>query len=555
MANYPSPIKTINNLPSSPSYDETIHSTFNLTSTIYDNYDKLPVINPSPKTTKNAPRILRQSLEVAPKHQIPNLDFIKKQNKLKLNASHHMIRAMVSVEDEKEAIKDKSAFSKSFKRMSAGMKIIIGIKAKKQNLLNQVTENLQPVFEKSKAVNSFPNNSDRKWNENNRDAWIKKHGLEAINNDSKDFAEFLKQLFEALDHENIGFINLTDVIAALLALGISRDISYIEKALMIIFKTNNLSTMKIEKQQFLEMFKGDKKTDFLLNALNLYCKEVVRDEENKAFSQSSSSFDSSMMKEGPKTFRIDQFAVLLKLWWKELEPDHDLVHINKVCEFLVDKNLVSNKLEGRILINKYVNSKHLSYEKFEKLFLKPMFKGGLINLVSSFNLTENNLPLRLKLGQEQRKVLISGTKPSLNSSVKHGRMVLDSLDKYKQKNGNIDKDFSISLEEAEELNEDRLQSYLYSIRDDARFFLNERGELISNSKNTWDIREQVKPENDNSILNSSQKYKKSTYMSILENKTVEEAKKTASLSPKVKLFRENYLWKRYNNLINRFPSH
>ena len=74
------------------------------------------------------------------------MELTKKQHKLKLNTSHQVIRAMVSLEDEQNALRDKSNFAKSFKRMSAGIKVLEG--SRKAGLLNIIAENIGIYDEK-----------------------------------------------------------------------------------------------------------------------------------------------------------------------------------------------------------------------------------------------------------------------------------------------------------------------------------------------------------------------------------------------------------------------
>ena len=81
-----------------------------------------------------------------PKPKVQNMELTKKQHKLKLNTSHQVIRAMVSLEDEQNALRDKSNFAKSFKRMSAGIKVLEG--SRKAGLLNIIAENIGIYDEK-----------------------------------------------------------------------------------------------------------------------------------------------------------------------------------------------------------------------------------------------------------------------------------------------------------------------------------------------------------------------------------------------------------------------
>lgn len=150
-----------------PNFDSE-KSMFNLTSTKFGEITRFPAVLGSPRNTNQT---IHESFSMTPKKRkkYENLDFVKKQNKLKLNTSHHMIRAMVLVEDEKEASKDKSAYNRSFKRMSAGLKMIVGITSLKQNLLHQITENLQPISEKSKHISNIPKEPLQKWTESNQE--------------------------------------------------------------------------------------------------------------------------------------------------------------------------------------------------------------------------------------------------------------------------------------------------------------------------------------------------------------------------------------------------
>lgn len=100
-------------------------------------------------------------------------------------------------------------------------------------------------------------------------------------NGLKTFLNFLKNFFRSLNESSNGTLSPNDLIIPLLSLGLSNDAVYIEKALLSIFEAENINELQIDKENFINIFKDDKKIDIILKNLDFYCKSMLKDEEDK----------------------------------------------------------------------------------------------------------------------------------------------------------------------------------------------------------------------------------------------------------------------------------
>ena len=96
---------------------------------------------------------------------------------------------------------------------------------------------------------------------------------------------------------------------------------------------------------------------------------------------------------------------MIKMWWNSLDNLKQLaLHINKISDFLVEKNFVVNRHEGIALV-KSVKSpvqNMVNFPHFERIFAKAIFKGALRNVASGMSKGDYSddllpLPLRLKI--------------------------------------------------------------------------------------------------------------------------------------------------------------
>lgn len=540
----------------------------------------LPVNRPSLQLTQNTPqkhRALKSSLPITSRYQkseakdqisakprLPNLELTKKQHKLKLNTSHEMIRAMVSLEDEQDALKDKSNFAKSFKRMSAGMKILEG--SNKEKCLGIVAENIGLYDEKNlKEVSPAIKRPEVKWNTNSTGMWMRKHGLEGNYNGSSGFLEFLKSFFDALDEDNTGIISSSELIVPLLSLGLSNDASYIEKALISTFNVQDINDIVMDKEAFVNLFKGDKKTDMIMLNLNTHCKAMLKEEEGKKLAQQvankrQSSFMSqySIVAEKPieKPYpTIEEFIRLIRKWWIGLSHDSACINISLVAEFLAEKGMAANKHEGRIIAKNAEFSSYFSYNSFERVFLKAILKASLFNVAVCLNRKDfENFSMRLKLAIGQRKLMMASTKGRVDIYAKQGRVTLQALDTYKKRVGSDmlkTNSTRLTKEAVDDINEERIMQILFKLKDNAKMFINEFGDVKQEIKNPWDIRSSLNEADED--YSPTPKFKEEKYLnSLFEPGAV-------SIGPgpyerRVKLFRENYLFKKFHDMVQMYPE-
>ena len=501
-----------------------------------------------------------------PKPKVQNMELTKKQHKLKLNTSHQVIRAMVSLEDEQNALRDKSNFAKSFKRMSAGIKVLEG--SRKAGLLNIIAENIG-IYDEKRLKEVIPSikRPGVKLTSNSANVWMKKRGLEMSSNGLKTFLNFLKNFFRSLNESSNGTLSPNDLIIPLLSLGLSNDAVYIEKALLSIFEAENINELQIDKENFINIFKDDKKIDIILKNLDFYCKSMLKDEEDKkvalraAFRRQTTIFHhSALIPSEPFPEKIyptiEEFTRLIRKWWTDLAHDNANVNVSRIAEFLAEKGIAANKHEGRTIAKSFESGSYFSCDSFEKIFVKPILKACLFYVAVFLNASDfENFSMRLKLAIVQRRFLMAGTKTRADPLARQGRLSLQAIDTYKKRRGGElskpDKDNKLSLEAAEELNDQKILQILFKLKENAVQFLNEYGEVEKSIKNTWDI-------NTNLIKNYEKhsptlKFKEERYISSLQD-TGNLNTTGGPYNRKVKLFRENFLFKKFNKLIGIYPE-
>lgn len=498
-----------------------------------------------------------------PKSRLPNLELTKKQHKLKLNTSHEMIRAMVSLEGEQDALKDKSNFAKSFKRMSAGIKCLSG--TNKEKCLDVVAENINLYDEKNlKEVTPPIKNPEAKWSSNSTSMWMKRHGNDSVSGESRAFLMFLKNFFDALDENATGSLTANELIVPLLSLGLSNDSIYIERCLVSLFETNDLKNFSFDKEKFIGLFKGDKKVDVILKCLNSACIAMLKEEEEKKvaqqaaikrstvfYSQVSIAYEKVTKNKFPS---VEEFIRQIKNWWAELSHEKGSVNISRIGEFLSEKGIVSNKHEGRSLAKTFDSSTYFHYHSFEKIFLKSILKASLYNIADFLNSSDcDDFSMRLKLVILQRRMMMAGVKLRNDAISKKARITLQALNKYKQRAGdsfNLSSTAKFSIEAAEELNEEKITQILFKLKQNAKQFIDECGQVKGSVKNVWDIQSSItEPEE----CSPTPKFKEEKYLSVLSEPLVMTANKVP-YERNVKLFRENFLYKKFSKMIKVYPK-
>ena len=492
------------------------------------------------------------------KPRVANLELTKKQHKLKLNTSHEMIRAMVSLENEQDALKDKSNFAKSFKRMSAGIKYLSG--TNKEKCLTIVAENIGLYDEKNfKEITPTIKHPEAKWASNSASMWMKKHGNEATSGESRVFLSFLKQFFEALDENASGSLTANEVIVPLLSLGLTTDSVYIERALVNMFDSADLKTLTFDKDQFINLFKSDKKVDVILQVINQSCVLMLKEEEDKKIAQQAANkraslySQNSILDKSPvaKYPSVEDMVKLIRKWWDELSKDGLQVNISRIGEFLADKGIVSNKHEGRTMAKAFDSSNYFSYHAFEKVFLKSILKAALYNVAHFLSTSDcEEFSMRLKLAILQRKLMIAGAKYRNDALGKKARVTLKALDKFNKKTG-ASLTAPKSSVMAEELNDEKIMQMLFRLKENALQFIDECGQVKASVKNVWDIKSSLNGEAEVSV---TPKFKEEKYLMALS----EPLNLNTVATPykrQVRLFRENFLYKKFSKMIQVYPRH
>ncbi|CAG9322601.1 unnamed protein product [Blepharisma stoltei] len=475
-----------------------------------------------------------------------SINLEKKDHKLKLDIDHHIIRALVSIEEQAESSKDNTILTQVFHRMSEGMKDLHENFTLKNDINRPKIDISQPMLKDK------PNLIDAKIKvkSSDRDIWIKKHGHVIPGTENKDFFEFIKDLFDALDEDNNKHLSPDEIIIPLIALGLCETAEMLEKILITSFDGKSLNDIVLYRENFICIFREDRKLDIMIKSLDFHTKNMINCDEDNEYLRKNKEIEENPMKKLPKCYCvIEDYIRMIKKWWSEIKSRYFKVTDIQIGEFMVGKGLVSNKHEGSIMISSQNNkSKYITYEDFEKVFYKAIFKAELLNLaygLQGLDLNEESSSVKLKFTMIQRQLMMTGTKPRASFHDK-GRIVLDSLDKYRRSISSLmnksNYEFDNSLDEAEKQNQTRIHDFLYSIKESAHPFLDQRGNLRSNIRNTWDVRENISE----------------SHSPVDENATIGETSinddRKSPYSKNVKIFRENYLLTEFSKNVSKYPK-
>jgi len=328
-----------------------------------------------------------------------------------------------------------------------------------------------------------------------RQDWLKKRGVDIDGKDSVSFGKFLRKLFEAFDDDRSDSLEPKELITHLLAVGIAPKASYIEKALLAIYHTDDISSISMSKDEFVSLFKKDKRTDIILEKLRVFTKEMIKKEEDQKLARVFASKDvtkdttkkvvnstgisilESMFSAGLSIFSPNKInrrggvileekvdynehydtkmrlkycsmydsSKLLKFWWSELDSAGEkLVSIKKLSKFLTEKKFFSNIHEARdfiLEIKRPLGEIFITKDHFDRLFAKAVLKGALKNIAYGLSTGEfagDEQPLRMKIAMYQRRLMLNGMKPVRGSLKKDGKQVLKELYSYTKDDGDVE---------------------------------------------------------------------------------------------------------------------
>ena len=219
--------------------------------------------------------------------------------------------------------------------------------------------------------------------------------------------------------------------------------------------------------------------------------------------------------------------------------------------------MAGNKHEGRVIAKSIESQSSFTYNHFEKIFLKAILKATLFNVAVFLDRNDfEDFSMKLKLAIIQRRLMMNGTKSRTDASTKQGRVTLQALDAYKKKIGydklQKEEQNKLSIEAAEEINEEKILHMLFKLKENAKMFINELGEVNGNIKNTWDLKTNIGDNTEE--CSPTPKFKEEKYLSALKDSEKHYNYSSGPYTRKVKLFRENFLYKQFNKLIELYPE-
>jgi hypothetical protein len=104
---------------------------------------------------------------------------------------------------------------------------------------------------------------------------------------------------------------------------------------------------------------------------------------------------------------------------------------------------------------------------------------------------------------------------------------------------------------AEELNDEKIMQMLFRLKENALQFIDECGQVKASVKNVWDIKSSLNGEAEVSV---TPKFKEEKYLMALS----EPLNLNTVATPykrQVRLFRENFLYKKFSKMIQVYPRH
>ena len=180
------------------------------------NKSKLPLLSktPGPRSPKNDPKIIKTE---------------KNDFELELTTKHRILKSMIHVDKDDFSNVDSSSLSYSFKRMSAGMKVL-GNYGNQAALLDKVFENLHNSKSFNYRINESQSKATKKCLASQNKSWAKKHG-QVVKKTEAPFSEFLESFFDSLDEDGDESITAPSIIMPLMSYGITVNPKYLERVI------------------------------------------------------------------------------------------------------------------------------------------------------------------------------------------------------------------------------------------------------------------------------------------------------------------------------------
>jgi hypothetical protein len=136
---------------------------------------------------------------------------------------------MVDVDKSQHSITDVSSLNFSFKRMSAGMKLL-GHYKNEEKLIQKVFNNLHNGNDFSFKINDSDRQAKAKYMKSLHNVWAGKRKQKQVKQETS-FSEFLQGFFDCIASAEL--LKLHDMIIPLMTYGVATDSVYVERVFFI----------------------------------------------------------------------------------------------------------------------------------------------------------------------------------------------------------------------------------------------------------------------------------------------------------------------------------
>jgi hypothetical protein len=225
--------------------------------------------------------------------------------------------------------------------------------------------------------------------------------------------------------------------------------------LKALYNTSDLSEISITRKEFVNLTKLDKSYMYILKVLEEHVEELANQEHDRLLSLKSAFIRKSLLsrtaiKQDNDADRpmerifapMAKVMDMVKMWWKELDAGHmGIVRIGAAGQYITSKRFAPNIHEAIALLTSQgpvYEGKYVTERDFERIFLKPVFKGALANIahgLSSGEFSDLTVPLGLKIAAYQRRLLFAGLKVSQGRLTAEGMRVVEAVQEYRKKLG------------------------------------------------------------------------------------------------------------------------
>lgn len=175
---------------------------------------KLPALSktPAPKLSKPHPKL----------QQTERNDY-----ELELKTKHRILRSMVDVDKSNNSYQDVSSLNYSFKRMSAGMKVL-GQYKNQTGLIEKVFENLHSGNDYSQKNLSSNDAAKKKCMILDHNIWANKRN-KSTRKVGSEFMNFLSELYDCFDSNSNETLKLNELVLPLVTYGVALDTKYLQR--------------------------------------------------------------------------------------------------------------------------------------------------------------------------------------------------------------------------------------------------------------------------------------------------------------------------------------